>query len=187
MHLKLIPNTKYQIPARNATQSVAGGPNTNSGFTLIELLITIFLVSVGLIGAISFFNASLRSQFEVKNEPIAAGLAQEGSELVRNLVEYRRLNNVTWGTIAADLPSCARIDYRSLSSSHTCNNGTSNDVCFVGGRYRQCDSGTGMGMQRSLTISHLVDANGDRLEITVIVSWNDRKTEAKDVIYENEY
>jgi len=69
--------------------------NTKYGFTLIELLITIFLISVGLIGVIVFFNASLQSQFDAKNEVIAAGLAQEGTEIARHIVDSYYLNEKT--------------------------------------------------------------------------------------------
>jgi prepilin-type N-terminal cleavage/methylation domain-containing protein len=158
-------------------------PSTKSGFTLIELLITIVLVSVGLIGVISFFNASLQSQFDAKNELIAAGLAQEGAELMRNFAEYKKLNGSDWSAIKTSLAACTRIDYRSLTG-YTCNNGTNNYVCFSGGRYQQCASGTGIDMQRILTVTN----NGvDGLYIKSEVTWNGRTTKAEDRLYENEY
>lgn len=161
----------------------------DSGFTLVELLVTVFLVGVGLIGVVSFFNASMVSQFEAKNEVIAAGLAQEGAELARNLVEYRRLNatsGVTWDTIADDLESnCHELDYNSLTS-RTCQSGTNTYVCFSGSRYSQCSNNTQL-MKRTYTFDHIKNANGNSLTIQVDVTWNDRKTTAKDIIYENTY
>ena len=61
------------------------------------MLVVIFVLGVGLIGALSFFNINLNNQFEAKQELIAAGLAQEGADLVRNIVDYNYLNNKpTW-------------------------------------------------------------------------------------------
>lgn len=160
--------------------------NSKEGFTLIELLIVVFLIGVALVGVISFFNSSLQSNFEAKNELIAAGLAQEGAELVRNLAEYKKLNGGDWTAIVSTLGSCGRIDYRSLSS-HLCNNGSNSYVCLSGGRYQQCDSGTGNGMQRTINIQRKIDSDGDRLEIVSQVEWSGRITKATDRLYENEY
>ena len=160
--------------------------NNQEGFTLVEMIIVIFLIGVALVGVVSFFNSSLQSNFETKNELIAAGMAQEGSELVRNLAEYRKLNGADWTAIVSALGSCSRIDYRSLAS-HSCNNGANAYICLSGNRYQQCDSGTGNEMQRTLNIQHKVDADGDRLEIVSQVVWSGRTTKATDRLYENEY
>ncbi len=175
MHLKFKRNTRYSMQ------------NTRYGFTLIELLITIFLASVGLIGILAFFNSSIQSQFDAKNEVIAVGLAQEGPELVRNLAEYKKLKGDSWATISSYLNGCVRIDRRSATGTpRVCNNGISNNVCFVGGVYRQCDSGeTGIGMTRK--IDAVYNSAENYLEIISTVQWGDRKTIAKDIIYENIY
>jgi prepilin-type N-terminal cleavage/methylation domain-containing protein len=195
MHLKFQPeadppmaeiqNTKYPLRWR-----IGKKPNTNSGFTLIEMLVVVSVVGVGLIGALSFFNINLNSQFEARNELIAAGLAQEGADLVRNKVDFEKLKGTSsWTAIADDMESCTRIDYRSLSgTTHSCNAG--NDyICFSGGRYQQCASGKGTNIQRNLRINHKTNADGkgDRLEVQCNVIWNGRTTMANDVIYGNSY
>jgi len=160
----------------------------NKGFTLVEMLVTILLVSIGLVGVLAFFNTSLNSQFDSKNELIAAGLAQEGTELVRNLIDYKVLNGADWTTISGI--SCNRIDYRSLSGTHQCNNGVGNYICFIGGHYQQCDdSSHGIEMTRALSVAHTGSSPEDRLEITATVSWNQgsRTTVTKDIIYANNY
>ena len=137
----------------------------------------------------SFFNININNQLEARNELIAANLAQEGVELVRNLVEYKRLNpnpGDTWDTIAEGLKACSSIDYTSLTT-RTCQSG--DYVCFSGGRYQQCAIDPGSGMRRILTINHVNDINGDRLVIRVDVTWNSgsRTTKANDIIYANNY
>lgn len=178
------------INVNKSRKAIAPKPQAlacGTGFTLIEMLIVVFLIGVALVGVISFFNSSLQSNFEAKNELIAAGLAQEGAELVRNLAEYKKLNGGGWAAITSALDACGRIDYRSLSDSHLCNNGGNNYVCLSGGRYQQCDSGTGNGMQRTINVQRRVDSDGDRLEIVSQVEWSGRITKATDRLYENEY
>ncbi|MDD5490071.1 MAG: prepilin-type N-terminal cleavage/methylation domain-containing protein [Candidatus Moranbacteria bacterium] len=143
--------TKLILKSQNCPNCFAkrsrrvSNPKFREGFTLIELLITIFLISVGLIGVIAFFNSNLQSQFGAKNEIIAAGLAQEGTELVRNIVEYNFLNDVSgkWyrglcvSGCKPDKTSnlCRAIDYTSLKD-HNCENKIS--LCFDGARYYEC-------------------------------------------------
>jgi len=163
-------------------------PNTNSGFTLIEMLVVVVVLGIGLIGALSFFNINISNQFEAKNELIAASLAQEGADLVRNKIDYEKLKGTSWSGILAVLkgPACASIDYRSLDS-HQCyteEGVTSKKICFSSGRYQQCPGGTDTGMTRALTIS----LNGDGgLAVRCDVTWNGRTTTANDIIYGNNY
>jgi prepilin-type N-terminal cleavage/methylation domain-containing protein len=173
----LIQNTKHKIL------------NTKKGFTLIETLVVVFVVGIGLIGALSFFSINISNQSEMKNELIATGLAQEGADLVRNKVDYEKLIGTNWSAIVAALAgsNCTRIDRNSLTGAHPCNNGGNNYLCFADGRYQQCASGIGTGMQRTLSIQHKNDSNGDRLEVQCEVKWNDRTTTTKDVLYATQF
>jgi prepilin-type N-terminal cleavage/methylation domain-containing protein len=155
-----------------------------NGFSLVEILVVIMFIGIGLVGVLSFFSSSMRSHNDAKNELIAAALAQEGAELVRNLADYKKLNGDSWNTIKSSLATCVRIDYRSLSGSpHACNNGANSNVCFSSGRYQQCNSGSG-DMQRTISIS---DGGANGLIIISQVVWNDRTTTATDRLYENSY
>ena len=168
-------------------------------------MIAIFLIGVALVGALAFFNSSLTSGFDAKNELIAAGLAQEGAELVRNLADYKKLqDSATWSDLvssATGLPACQKIDYNSLTASpHVCDNTKIDKLCFdaASGRYRQCASAeTGIGMTRTLAItcedgnnsstSCNTPSNVKSLKIVCSVLWNDRTTTATDRLYENNY
>lgn len=166
----------------------------HQGFTLIELLITIFLVSVGLIGVLAFFNSSLTSQFDAKNELIAAGLAQEGAELVRSIVDYNFLNNNPNGwydeLTNKDVSTvyCSSVDRDILlGDNFKCRTTQKKpeEICFnqTSGVYSQKKSCPGNQIEtdfkRSLTISgYNLDGNGsidlekgDCLNIVATVGW----------------
>ena len=156
------------------------------------MLVVVFVVGIGLVGALSFFNININNQNEVKNELIAAGLAQEGADLVRNRIDFEKMKGSSWASIVlglrTDLGSggCNYIDYKSLTdTSHSCSSGNES-VCFSGGRYQQCPGGTDIGMKRTLEIKP--NSNGDgSLVIVCTVSWNGRSTKSTDIIYNNAY
>jgi prepilin-type N-terminal cleavage/methylation domain-containing protein len=156
------------------------------GFTLVEMLVVVFVVGIGLVGALSFFNININNQFEAKNELIAAGLAQEGADLVRNLIDYGKMQDgADWTAIETWVrANCGSIDYRSLTGSpRTCQSGEY--VCFSGGRYQQCASDPGNGMKR--IVSYTYNAAERSLNIRVDVTWSGRKTTANDTIYGNNF
>jgi len=64
------------------------------GFTLIGVITTLFIVTIGLVGVISLANMSLKSATTSKMRLIAAGLAQEGIEVIRDI---RRANSDATG------------------------------------------------------------------------------------------
>jgi len=55
------------------------------GFTLLEVMIAIFLVTVGIVGVFALINKSAVQMGASPNSLIAAYLAQEGIEIVRNI------------------------------------------------------------------------------------------------------
>ena len=55
------------------------------GFTLVEVIVAIGIISMVSVGATYGISLSLTSAFLVKNDLIAANLAQEGLEIVRGI------------------------------------------------------------------------------------------------------
>jgi len=165
----------------------------NRGFTLIEMMVVIFVVGIGLVGALSFFNINISNQSEAKNELIAAGLAQESVDLVRNVVDYNYLKGNSWyknlSNKNGSSNSCKNIDVNSLASHDCGSSNNKNNICIdANKRYYQCDDST-QTFTRTLDITG-VDINGsgvdldlgDCLNVSVAVSWNGRTTESKDII-----
>lgn len=176
----------------------------HKGFTLIEMLVVVFVLGIGLIGALSFFNVNLNNQFEAKNELIAAGLAQEGADLVRNIVDYNYLNKNTishWYHEIANNSNgnsnCNLIDFYSLGS-HQCESSSSSKkqrVCLddTSKRYYQCPNASDAGatdFYREITIGGYdadgggidLDTENDCLSVVASVTWNSRETKSTDII-----
>ena len=55
------------------------------GFGLIEVTISIYILIMGLLGIMSLLHQSQKAQYANENTLVAAQLAQEGIELVRNV------------------------------------------------------------------------------------------------------
>jgi len=172
------------------------------------MLVVIFVLGIGLIGALSFFNINLNNQFEAKNELIAAGLAQEGADLVRNIVDHSYLNGLPWyEDIYQDNANyCHGIDRDILfdAASAKCYKKVTKKVketaiCFDPtkavyvhpDKNKTCEnlSLQSTGFSRTVVISGY-DANGggvdldagDCLSVVASVTWNDRETKSTDII-----
>ena len=59
--------------------------NNKQGFSFIEVLVSVLLVSVGLMAAVSLISSNLKRTINNRNQSIAGLLAQEGNELVINV------------------------------------------------------------------------------------------------------
>jgi len=145
-----------------------------TGFSLLEVIIAIFVLTTGILAVMSLIYKTVASSSFSSNRLIAAYLAQEGIEIVRNIRDtnwiqiQQKIPGKNWndglglGTYQADYddPSLTSITNPSYLNIET-NNG------FYG-----YDNGTQTSFQRTITIS-----NGpitDSLEIRVDVSWRER-------------
>lgn len=66
------------------------------GFTLIEVMAAIMIISIGLIGSLTVISYNLRNISSQEKNIVAAGLAAEGIELVRNIRDTNWLLGLAW-------------------------------------------------------------------------------------------
>lgn len=155
----------------------------NRGFTLIELSVSIFLLTVGVVSAFAVLQKVLFYTSTVTDQLIASYLAQEGTELVRNIRDdnyhspgpdetYKyRLD----GCESSDVVGC-QIDYNDV-----------NLVAYTGQKLKIGDSGfysydLGGGSESKFKRRIYVDlisldstpASIEMLKVTVEVMWQDK-------------
>ncbi len=83
------------------------------GFSLIEVLFAVIIMVLAITGVVFLLTNSSKSIQDSKNQVIAAQLAQEGIELIRNLKEN---NNLGSDYENAGGPFTGRVDYSSTFS-----------------------------------------------------------------------
>ena len=134
------------------------------GFSLIESILSMFVLSVGIIAVLDLMNSSIRISLEAKNYNIAVSLAQEGSELVRNV----RDND--WSGFGS-LPNSSncKIDIYSTSIGN-CNNGSSisnRRLLLDGNGFYNHTTGSPTRFYRKVGLS----GSGDQRIVTSMVIW----------------
>lgn len=80
-------NQKGLTPHLNAENNniAKGGRHLSAGLTLVEALVTLVILSFGLIPSLAVISSSTAITSLIKNNLIAANLAQEGVEIIRGL------------------------------------------------------------------------------------------------------
>src|SRR3989344_3395808 len=73
----------------------------NDGFTLVESLVAIAVFTVGISAAIFVIQQSFTVGSRVKNKIIAAHLAQEGIEVIRNIRDRNWMKGTVYNVDAA--------------------------------------------------------------------------------------
>ena len=122
LFIKLAKMRKNKFPISNFRFPIFNikSPISNSGFGLIEVTVSIYIITMGLFGLMSLVSQSLKIQNINKNTIIAAQLAQEGIELVRNIRDNNWRNEyVDWHSsifTGTGVNKDYIIDYRGRSS-----------------------------------------------------------------------
>ncbi len=140
--------------------------NYRKGFTLIELMITIFIISIGLIGIMTLIQNTLGSASFVKLNLKAAYLAQEGIELTRNVRDNNWLNQDDYKNGLSNCSAGCQIDYKSNNLSIY----NDNFLLIDNNNFYNHSSGDESKFKRKITIN---DKN-EYLEIISEVFWSHR-------------
>jgi prepilin-type N-terminal cleavage/methylation domain-containing protein len=93
---------------------------TKKGFTMMEVVASLFVISVGLTGILGLMASNVKEAADSRDQLIAAQLAQEGLELIRNLRDTDPLSfsyngdyNISYNTTIASATSGSYILYKS--------------------------------------------------------------------------
>ncbi len=115
--------------------------NNNSGFSLLEALVAITIFTLGVTAATTAIAQAIKLSFRVESKVIAANLAQEGIEIVRNIRDTNWISLNAWDAGLADGSGC--VQYDSLLFDSGCFGGSAN-LKFNGVYYSHNASGPGV-------------------------------------------
>ena len=85
----------------------------NKGFTLLETIVATGVIVGGIVPLLTLMNNSLVLSFSSQDRLIAANLAAEGIEVIRNIRDNNRLQSLSWNSGLSD--GDYNVSYNSLS------------------------------------------------------------------------
>ena len=154
------------------TQKFKRFPLQAPGFSLLETTVAVAILVAAVIGPLTLASSSIRSSSQAKNNLVAAGLAQEGVELMRNFRAKNVFNDIDWTTGMDSCFSAAgcQIDAASLEIA----------PCGTFCSYLNFDQNSGLYsygagaaaiFMRTINIETI---SADEIKIKVLVAWQER-------------
>lgn len=159
----------------------------STGFTLIEVIISIFVITIAVVGIYNLLPVVINLGAISVDKFIASQLASEGIELTRNIRDGNWLSGSDW---ASGLTGCSQTSPCEIDYNDT---GLAVNDRFLkfksdNGFYNY-EEGTNTKYKRKITITQLTD----HLNVRVVVSWfgrtsvfqkGDNSFEAQDNLYD---
>jgi prepilin-type N-terminal cleavage/methylation domain-containing protein len=125
--------------------------SVRQGFSFVEVMVVVFILSVSLMVFIQVISKSIIHSAESRNSIIAAGLAQEGAELIKNVRDnnWAQRDSVFDGL---NINPCI-IDYNDTS----CVSGSGNYNLSFDGNFYNHGSGSATKFSRKITIDTILE------------------------------
>jgi len=134
---------------------------------MLEVLLSIFVLSVGILAALTLITTSLRTSINARNQIIASQLAQEGAELVINARDSNKVKSLDqFDSICSSPGNCTGIaDYSSGLNFSSSVYGLN----YIGGFYTHTAGGTATAFKRKVSVS--ISAPPRTAVVTSFVWW----------------
>ena len=154
------------------------------GFTLMEAIVAITVITVGIVGVLSLVSQTISSSTFSKDKLVAAYLAQEGIEIVRNIRDTNWVEGVasSWYEGLTGCASGYEADYDDTDLS--CWSDPGRFLELQSGGFYSYDSGTQPKFKRKITIV-LVGTN--ELKVSVEIQWQEKGQNYPLTVQENLY
>jgi len=148
------------------------------GFTLMEVLVSIAVILSALVGAIALISFTISGISANESKIIAAGLAQEGLEIVRNIRDSNWLAGRTGIDWVQGIPEefNQRVQY---DSSVFLGSGDSQLYKDANDFYSHNNSGTPTLFYRTIDVQYL---EADVIKVVCTINWQDKKRSRSIVI-----
>lgn len=155
----------------------------NKGFTIIEVAVSVFILTVAIIGVYSAFSIVVILALDNSDRFIAAYLAQEGIEIIRNIRDAKWVaDNDDWKH-GLDFENGCEADYTTDNSANMiapwAGNGNVLYTDDTDGFYSYTESGgTETKFKRKIKITFMPDPSvpEDIMKVRVEVSWEKKAT-----------
>jgi hypothetical protein len=151
----------------------------SKSFTLIETIVAIFLLTVSIFGISGLISQLITSSTLSSQKLIAAYLAQEGIEIVRNIRDTNLLKGQSWDNGLANGSYQADYNDQSLSSY----NDSFLNIENASGLYGY-DSGRPTSFKRKIILNK---PSADVLEVRVQIFWSEKGRSHQLTAQENLY
>ena len=155
-------------------------------FTLIEVLLSVFLITVSVLGLYSGINYSYSSVTKASDKFVASYLAEEGVELVKNIRDSNFVNgNVSWVeglTTCSDIILGCRMDYdESALTVNTLSTVRTPLWIDANGFYNYTESGTQTIFSRKIVVTIVSSA---KIKISVTVYYGEEEFLLEQYLYD---
>lgn len=146
--------------------------------TLLEVIVAIFVIIIGITGALSLINYTISGVLVGKSQIIAVNLAQEGLEIVRNIRDSNWIQNIAWNI------GLATGEYQAQYNSDDLLSLAGNPVIKINSNgFYQYDVGTNTHFHRKITIT-----SANEIKVISEVTWSERgrsfSVSAEDRLYD---
>ncbi len=141
-----------------------------AGFTLLEVLVALSVLIMGLLASVSLLTKTSSLNTVISDRLIASHLAQEGIELVRNLISNNILAGKIWNSGLSANDDGYQIDYND-GRLYDFNERPFQPLKFDGSLYSY-DSGQPTKFKRKIRIFY---ENNDEMVVQSIVTWQSHR------------
>ena len=151
---------------------------TGRGFTIIEASISIFMLAIALIGAYNAFTVMDILTSSSSDRFVAAYLAQEGMEIIRNIRDTNWIESEDWQTGLTGCESGCEADYKTFGDDNTplvaWNDGTYLKIDDDG--FYNYTNGSDTKFKRKIIIEPMETTGGteDIMRVEVTVYWDQK-------------
>lgn len=146
----------------------------SNGITVIEVIVATFILLVAIVGSYSVFTQIFMATSSTSDRLVAAYLAQEGIEVIRNIRDTSWINSSDWGSMFTICNNGCQADYKTgipgnFIGSLTPYNGDYLNIDANG--FYTYENGTATKFKRKITVT---PSGADRLDVLVEIIWANR-------------
>ncbi|MDP3764282.1 MAG: type II secretion system protein [bacterium] len=164
-----------------------------SGFSLVEAIVAIGVISVGFVGSLVLISKSSAQASVLKDRVVAAHLAAEGVEVVRNIRDTNYLKGSPWLTDIPDTLS-GIVDYNSISVDASDSSEARKCLNWSGSTYKHavspayvCNTSFKSHLEITTKMETISGNNVSYLEIKSIVDWKEKNLNQSTMVIEHLY